>query len=358
MKVKYVHLLWRNENKFNDKVIRLINDPGNGFNVEDHLFVFNCKSAYDKCTVKAENVILDESRNLFQKYGKSCDWIISHAIRAKVDLLLCPKKYLKKVIFRYWGGQISGFGESNSKGIKRLIKKVLAVFYQRKLNQLAAIGIANDVDVVHIRKSLKKTPLYPLPYSTPDGYDIFLQTKAKQVGYTFEKCNVLLGHRGTSEEDHIKLLELLERKFGDRIEIFAPLSYGDSHYISEVKQFVERKKWSNVHLIFDFLPYREYQELLAKMNVAVLNSLDSYALGTICSLLFFGQKLYLNEAGVIAETFDLKSIPYGAIGKIGLESYNDFIKPVFYDSKSIDSFVPHCYEYRVNKWKEFLNDFN
>ena len=196
-KYKYVHLLWRNEVKFNGPIVQMIDDPQNGFQIEDHVFITPHVNVYEALKDYG-NVKLDDSgKNLFNVYAECCNWIISHSIRSIWDVLTIKKKNLHKIIWRSWGGYIAGFRLHDGQVFQNAAKRLINGYYTRMVNGFAAIGYANVVDVVDIRKTFKDISLYRMPYATRGRYDILAETMKlppREDGYV----HVLLGHRSDS----------------------------------------------------------------------------------------------------------------------------------------------------------------
>ena len=357
-KCKYIHLLWRNDIKFNSRAIEIITNPDNGFLIDEHLFVFRHKDAYIKNQYKGDNVILDERHhNLFNFYAPKCDWLISHSFSSIWDLIWCRSSYLDKVIYRYWGGYISGYQIKDSDNkMMALLKKAANKKYQLKLNRIAAIGTGNSVDVFPVRAVVKDVKLYPLPYAVSGGFDA-LNHALINGKVSLNTHNILLGHRGGKEENHIALLELLKHQFADDVQIYLPLSYGDEEYITNVLSYISEQELTNVHPIIDYLDYSAYVDLLNEMDVCIFDGKESYALGNVAMLLYLGKKIYLNEEGILCRAFDYYGIPHGSIGEIVNIGIDKFFEPVVYPDGCRDEVMTHDYKYQVGRWKQLFSDF-
>jgi len=354
---KYIHILWRNETKFNGALVDLIDNPQYEFNSDNHLFITPNQDVYDALS-KYKNVVLDKKKeNLFNRYAGRCDWIISHSNLSIKDFLFAKRSSLNNIIYRYWGGGIAGFKTSQAFSAKNFLKIVLNIWYRHKIKQLAAIGIANVVDTIDIRKTFKNIPLYLFPYATADSYNDLLTVK-NIPGQQNECLNVLLGHRGTRENNHIQILDKLSAYSKEKMRIYIPLSYGDQDYITEVKGWVANNKKENVIIVDDFMSYKDYAAFLNSMDIAIFDGKESYALGNVSILLFFEKKFYFNQNGVIKEAFETEGIPCEVIDNIGVQDFDKFSQGTTYQGVTTDKLIPHNFEYSLSILRTIFRDYN
>lgn len=353
---RYVHLLLVNELKFISRVVNTINASENGFCREDHIFVTPHVNVYDALK-EYGNVILDaEKTNLYKKYAKCSHWIFSHGSISKWQWITTPKRVLKKVLYRYWGGSLVTLLKPDPKHPVSYIKdKLRMIAFKRMYGSFAAIGVANITDIIDLSRVLKKANYYAMPYAVAGGYEAIAQAKGKKEddGY----LNVLLGHRGTAEDNHIALLETLRKFPTDKIKIYVPLSYGDKEYIENVTEYVNKNAFENVIIVSDFLGYSEYIDLLNRMDIAILDGLGSYALGNVAILLSLGKTIYLNSEGIVKEAFDKVGIPCKLIDALANQSFEDFCSLIDYTPYEGNELEMHDYPYYIEKWKEILADF-
>lgn len=355
-KVKFVHILFRNELKFNGNVVKMINDPTSGFDPEEHLFV-SCYSEQFKVLKEYKNVILDvENTNLINKYGKKYDWIIAHSSRSIKDFLFAKKKYLKKTIFRYWGGGISGYQIVSGEHIKNVVKKGVNKLYINKINNLRGIGIANVVDVIDIERFLKNVRIYPLPYVIRENVNARVRVKNKITNKKKDNMplNIMVGHRGSTEGNHIAILKILNKFCKENIDIYLPISYGEESYIRKIKQETKDMKGLKIHLIDNFMEYGEYCEFLNEMDIGIFAGNNSYALGNISVLLYYGKKLFLKNSGILKKAFDHEGVPCGIIDDISNMSFEEFASPIIYENGIANNLMAQDIEFYLKNWNDLL----
>lgn len=354
-KVKYVHILWQDETKFSFPLVKIFNDPEYPFKKEEHLFVTPHKAVYNFLN-SFDNVILDTTKkNLINKYADSCDWIIFHGHLTPLQGIKIKKKYFKKVILRFWGGNLE-FVCKQGQPLKNIARKTINYIFMRKLTKLAAIGIANKVDELAVRAELKDIPIYEMPYSAGKGLESILKI-LNQGAQEKSGINVLLGHSGRAHDNHVKIMEKLS-KYEDKISIYVPLSYGDNVYRKEVEEYINKKNWENITIIKDFMPYDEYVRLLEQMDIAIFDGEKSYALGNISILLLLKKKFFLNRHGIIKTAFDAEKIPCACVDDIDNMSFDEFVQTMKYSEEMSENLLPYSRKRALGAWTKLLTDFN
>lgn len=353
--IKYVHIIYRNEEKFSSRVVRFINNPETGIDSKLHLFVTPHKKVYNSVK-EFENVILDESKeNLINKYAPQCKWIISHDFLDVKDVFKVKRKYLKKIIYRYWGG---GFGYQYKKGqpLKNVLKAVINCCLKRRINAFSAIGIAKNVDIMVLQTKLKDMRYYRMPYTNIESESILEKVRDSEC-VNDGIYNVALYHRGTVEGKHIEILKKLKR-FGNKIRIYVPLSYGDEKYIEQVKAHIKNNSYDNVVVVDEFMEYEDYVSLINRMHIGIFNCDKSNALGNVAVYLFLRKKLFLNRNGLIKKAFDEDSIPHRFVDELDTISFDEFVADAGYPKDISYELMPLGRKKSIEAWAKIIQDFN
>lgn len=352
---KYIHLISHNEPKFSARLVNFINSPALDLQREQHLFVTPHKAVYEVIK-EYDNVILDtENTFLVNKYAPLCKWIICHGEYKVWDLYKIKEKYLKKVIYRYWGG---GFGFCYRKGnpFSNLVKVFLNRERIRRFNAFAAIGIAKNVDIINMRGKLKSNRFYRMPYTDINSESILERVKESKIDKD-DVYNVALYHRGTEDGNHIEILKKLSR-FGDKIRIYVPLSYGDKEYIEKVKAYIKENQKGNVIVVDEFMEYEEYVSLINRMDIGIFDCTTSTALGNVAVYLFLRKKMFLNRDGVIKKAFDEENIPHRFVDELDTISFEEFTKKADYPDGVHYDLMPMGKTRAIEAWKKIIEDFN
>lgn len=345
---KYSHIFWANEVKFNLPLLTMIEDS---FDIREHCFITNNAELFEKIK-RHQNVFFVDKKNLFNAIGDYCDWIISHDFPSFKISLTTKIKFKKKIVFRYWGGRRT-FPETNSviRAFLQFFSKALyKIFFKIKYSYIPVVGIANIVDRIDLEGLILGKKLFPLIYATKNQKvvecDNLLQKK--------DELNVVIGHRSDPIEQHIKYLKLLRKMPRNKVHIFIPLSYGDVKYASIVRDYVENNHLENVTLLTKMVSFNEYCSFLLNMDIAIIDCLNSLALGNIALLVSMGKTIYLNSKGVIAKAFDVEKVPYFDVKDLEDTSFSKFqtLKIMKNVSRELRN---RTYEESVNSWAILFN---
>lgn len=338
---KYIHIFYGKDLKFIGSLIRAFNDPNSGIDPVDHLFVFTNAALYKELG-EFNNVILDQSgKNLYIKYSNCCNWIISHGLEPRIRVILTPRRIRKKIVYRYWGGsETTSLCYQKWRPIYNVRLFLKRKVFESTMKSFAAIGVANIVDILDLSRVIRDGRYYYLDYA----YGEYGDAKSKVLTRIIENkdssaeksdvFNIMVGHRGTPENNHLEIIKSLQRFNTNKLHIYVPLSYGDKAYIEKVKSEIEKLNVSNVTIITDFMDYSQYASFLYTMDIGIFDGETSYALGNIFILLFFRKKIYISEAGIIKTAFDLEKIPYGNISDISQMTFAQFTSPAIYEDEA------------------------
>ena len=218
------------------------------------------------------------------------------------------------------------------------------------------MGISNTVDRIDITKRYGNVKTRYVSYANKAACESRLKIKpyVKKDG---EPLNILLGHSGFPNDNHISVLKKLKKYADQNICVHIVLSYGDAGYIEKVKQYAVETLGGKANIISERMPYDEYLEMLSKIDVAVLDGTKSYALGNLGALLFLEKKMVLNIKGVLKEAFDVDGIPYITTEDIGALSFEDFARPFVYE-KANNGIKYKQYEHYVQNWKNLFDELD
>lgn len=359
---KYIHLMYGHDTKFSKLFISFLTNVENGFITDEHLFITPYKNVYDDLK-QYPNVMLDESgKNLYIRYYKHCHLIISHSSEIFGRILLTPKKVKNKIVYRYWGGLRIAQYEKDSHNIwSNFVHRIKVYLLRKTFADFAAIGVENSTDIIDLSRVLNKnTKYYYLSYASNDYYEIVKKIRQKldlQQVARYKK-NILLGHRGTEENNHIEILKKLDKYDSKKFDVYVPLSYGNVEYIKKVEQYVSKYSKGNIIIIKEFMDFPEYAKFLSRMDIAIFDGYTSYALGNLGIILLFNKTVYLNEKGVIAEALKREGSSYKRIDDIGNISYEKFVEPDNCVRENTSDLCLKPMEDRIMHWKQMFSDFD
>jgi hypothetical protein len=111
-----------------------------------------------------------------------------------------------------------------------------------------------------------------------------------------ESINIILGNSADSSNNHIDALNKLKCYSGENIKIYCPLSYGDQLHAQMVADYGRSLFGEKFIPLREFMPLEKYNELLAKIDIAIFNHKRQQGMGNITTLLGVGAKVYLSSA--------------------------------------------------------------
>lgn len=357
---KYIHLIFTSETKFIVGLVDAINDSSNGLLPNEHTFITPFESVYSVIG-HYDNVLLDtKPGNLYIRYSRKCKWLISHARPSLKQLAFTPRWIRKKILYRYWGNSKTTCIIPDFKNpYKYVIDSLKIIAFRVLFDSFACIGVANSVDILDISRVLKNGRYYIMPYIKARNEQLVMEALEHAKNERHEDTRILLGHRGTKENNHIKILQSLVANYSnDNIHVYIPLSYGDNQYISHLKDYISGIDSITITIIDKLMDYKEYVKFLAGMDVCIFDGKASYALDNIGILLSLHKILFINSEGIIRVAFDKESIPYKKVEDIDQMDFHEFVEPMDYSICSENSLQLHNLEYQINAWKEIQSKFN
>ena len=356
----FIHILWHDELKFTTRLIDFFNDKDVALVKSTHIFVTPYYNVYMSLrkhgNIEYYPLNRPRSSRIINHFAPKCDYLVLHNICDSLAFFGIRRKYLKKIIWRTWGWDRLGAipytrGRLSVLGV--FLKYITNHYVINCVNHFAGIGISNNVDKIEIRRKFSKDiPLFRMPYPNKLIDNTFLSNLKKSQKNEF--INVLVGHSGFKDDNHIEILKQLEKFKDNNINVNLILSYGNDDYIKTVKQYVKKNWKSKIKIIEDFLPYQQYLDLLNTMDIAIFDGTYSYALGNIAILLYLKKKIFLNRNGVIAEAFKAEHIPFRYTDSISNMTFSDFSKPIVYDSDSWKKLSIHTYDQCIEEWNDVI----
>ena len=311
-------------------------------NGNDNVFITNHKQVYD--ALKDQGVIYENKKihTMVNEYASKNRWIFIHDLRKPIELMRVKKKNLSKLVWRSWGSDIGYIIKENDKFHIRLAKRILTRFIRFRVRKIRLIGIANAVDIISLKETFGRIPhTMKMPYSDPtmDRFKIVEQIKETDLFHGHGEFCVMVEHSG-QDRTQIDIMNKLKKYQKEHIHLYLVLSYGKADYIETVKKYAESEWGNKATVIIKFMDFESYANLLSKMDAAIFDQTNSYALGNIAILTFYKKKLFLNRKGVIKKAFDLERIPYICTDEIEKMSFDEFIKPLTYPEDAGETIIP------------------
>ena len=358
---KYIHFFWQpdSNNKFNPRVVEMVNDLENGFSSEEHLFITPFKSVYDAIS-SYPNVILYETKdpysakmvNHFAPYG---DWLFLHCISDWRKAIWIKKKYQKKIIWRTWGHDAPLYDVNKGCFIKRVVKRILNYLKIQEVRRFYAVGVACIyIDELDIKQTYGNVKMVYISYIDKTSSNLAVEKNIIKN----ETLNIMVGHSGNEFDNHIKILNDLKKFQNENICIYLVLAYGSKLNIKKIKEYVQTNWKEKVKIISDFMPRDEYQRFCSKMDIAIFDGLPSYAIGNVALLFKMLKKLFFNRNGLWHRTFLEKGAPHLCTDELKNMSFSQFKAPLNYQKKYYEGLEEKNYYEHLDDWKNLLKSLD
>lgn len=105
---------------------------------------------------------------------------------------------------------------------------------------------------------------------------------------------IFIGNSATLTNNHIDVIKKLAKFNSDFTTIF-PMNYGDTNYRDIINSSGKKILGEKFNFLIDYLALDEYNNILKKCDIAIMNHYRQQAVGNILTLLYFGKKVVLNE---------------------------------------------------------------
>ncbi|MBX3308851.1 MAG: TDP-N-acetylfucosamine:lipid II N-acetylfucosaminyltransferase [Cryobacterium sp.] len=113
--------------------------------------------------------------------------------------------------------------------------------------------------------------------------------------------DILVGNSAAPANNHVEVFELLARSNLTGRRVFVPLSYGNPFYAALVRRAGHELLGDRFVPITEFLPLKEYNELLAQCGIVMMGSQRQMALGNILRAVWQGAHVALDPRNPIFE---------------------------------------------------------
>jgi dTDP-N-acetylfucosamine:lipid II N-acetylfucosaminyltransferase len=287
--VKYLHL-FANE-KFTEPYIEFINK---NFDSDDHLFMVIGKGINAKITPRknVKKVSKDfKSLLLLLIVMLKCKNIYLHGlfIRKVVLLLFMQPWLLKKCNWIVWGGDLYHY-EHRKKSLKSNLYEMCRRFVIKNMGALIT-HIKGDYELGQKWYGAKGKHFYSFMYPS----NLFREYDLSKVKKKNTKKYIQVGNSADPTNNHLEVFNKLKKFKSTEIEIICPLSYGNVNYRDKIIEEGTEIFGENFKPVVDFLPFNQYLELLAKIDVAIFNHKRQQAIGNITTLLGLGKKVFIRD---------------------------------------------------------------
>ena len=261
------------------------------FESSNHRFMILEKEKYEYGLTKSDTVEwIDKKNKMFTLLSAMyrADKIIIHGLwHPRVNQLLFLQPWLlKKCYHVMWGGDFY-FPEKQG-WIKKQVVKRMGHFityikgdYELVKEWYGAVGEYHEC-FMYPSNLYKEVDIQPKKHDT---------------------INIQIGNSADPTNNHLDILEKLEKYKDEKIKIFAPLSYGNMEYAQEIANKGKELFGDKFVAMLDFMPFEKYLEFLGEIDIAIFAHKRQQAMGNTITLLGLGKKVYLRNDVTPFETF-------------------------------------------------------
>ncbi|PKP11398.1 MAG: 4-alpha-L-fucosyltransferase [Bacteroidetes bacterium HGW-Bacteroidetes-4] len=197
---------------------------------------------------------------------------------------------LKKVTWSVWGGDVYNFMNVHNTWKSRFYEKLRQNIIP-KIPHITAI-IKEDFEVVKNYYGTRADYQYAF-YYIPLNYS-YLNTIAPKSNDSIKK--ILIGNSAVASNKHVEILTQLQKFAGKPVQLIVPLSYGnEGSYADSVIEYGKKTFGEQFIPLTKMLSPKDYSDLLAEIDVAIMNQVRSQGLGNVLPLLYLKKKVYLRS---------------------------------------------------------------
>jgi len=255
------------------------------FKIEEHSFLIIGKDykKYDLTNLPNFYFInsLQKVPNLLFKLYTG-NKIIIHGLWDKrfIKILLMQPWLISKCFWMMWGGDFYNY-ENETPEKKKLIKKL------RHFISFVKGDFEFVQEKYHAKGIFHESILYPVTF-----YEDFVDS---DVENSDNKISILVGNSADPSNNHVEIFHLLEKYKDFPVEIFAPLSYGDSDYAHQVEKKGQEIFGNKFNALKTMMPLDEYKHFLKRIDIGIFNHNRQQGTGNMIPLLIGGKKLFMKK---------------------------------------------------------------
>lgn len=225
--------------------------------------------------------------------GLKSDRIIIHGLFCNERMLEVLSLFTvickKKCVWVMWGGDILPSNDTVCEKYRRFI-----------ISNIKRVGYASRDDVIKLKKNYRSFKGRAVKFFYP--YNLY-KGKTDERATGKEDVNIVILNSATASCRHEEAMNKIKTYDNGKINVYCILAYPQNGaYIQQVNSLGERLFGNRYHSVTKMMEYEEYQELLAGMDIAVLNNNRQQGGGNLNNIMYMGIKLLMSpENGLYNE---------------------------------------------------------
>jgi hypothetical protein len=132
---------------------------------------------------------------------------------------------------------------------------------------------------------------------------IYFQYLFKETQVAITGNDILLGNSADTSNNHLDIIQLLEKIDLRNRKIILPLSYpgysARPAYIRLIRENLGLMRNVSSEILEDFIPLEKYHQIISSCAYAIFGHIRQQALGNIIQLLFDGCKIFLYKESIV-----------------------------------------------------------
>lgn len=209
--------------------------------------------------------------------------------------------FLRKCNWIIWGGDLYSFEERNYLSIKNRIFYKIEDYVKGNLGYYSTV-VEGDYKLA--QKYYGAKGIYYKGFNYPSN----LYKKIKLEDNKDEVLNIQIGNSAYKTNNHLEILNKLEKFKKNEIRLFCILSYGDKEWAKEVIKYGQEKFGEKFIPILDFMQFDEYMKFISKIDIAIFAHDRQQGVGNIVSLLSMRKTIYIKKDVTTYEMLKEKGI--------------------------------------------------
>lgn len=364
--MKFLHIILPSKRMMNTYV-KMIRDH---FDKEEHAFLFlnRCVTPEDRKLFAYGNMLeIPQTKNRIRqvwelyKILRSYDCIIWHGMIydwKKALTIFLLQRQLKKSVWIIRGIDLYNYRMMGNSTISKALNYIN--YRIRKMVPRVVTIFPTDEAVYHEEFGYDSQcfqAFYPIGAESFEEMDHMAYGRSRENG----KIWILNGNNAYTFNRHIEALQKLLKFRRKKIDIIVPLSYGNDwinsakNYKQSIRDFLEENFTGKFHILLGLMPVEQYNEMLANIDVAIINSNRQNALGNILRLLYTGCKVYLAKDNPVYDYFRSQGVPVHAVEDIDNEDFEQFVFNKYSNEAAVwikENFHP---DFNVQQWRHLFD---
>lgn len=239
--------------------------------------------------------------------------VVLHSLHSQVAILLAMTPWLpKKCYWVIWGGDLYRYRRPRVGLRDRLIELARRVTI-RRLGHLVTY-VPGDVELARRWYGARGRHIECLMY--PSNLYKALQVPERRA----TQRTLLVGNSATPSNRHEYAFDLLSSLRLEGWRIVVPLSYGEAGYADKISSMGFKRFGERFEPLREFLPFEQYLQLLAEVNIGIFAHDRQQGMGNIITLLGMGKTIFMDPEVSSFELLADKGIEVKSVHDLTLET--------------------------------------